>query len=149
MHPTFRRLGADDVQVLANVAGDIFDHEIGTERAARFLADARNILIVALEGERVIGQLTAVVHQHLDAPPDLFLENLGVTEAWRRRGVARRLIALAFAAGARQGAEAAWVGTEEDNEAAQALYRATGASGGRFMMFSYADLRLGRDAQAP
>lgn len=136
-HPTFKRLGVEDAGVLARVAEDVFDHAIDSAFAQRFLAERRNILIVALEGDLVIAQIVAVVHQHLDAPPDLFLENLGVTPPWRRRGIARRLISLAFEAGAELGATTAWVGTEEDNEAAIALYENTGASGGPFRMFSY------------
>jgi len=142
MPPTFKRLGVEDVALLAHVAEDVFDHAIDTAFAQRFLIEPRNILIVALEGDLVIAQIVAVVHQHLDAPPDLFIENLGVAPPWRRRGIARRLISLAFEAGRALGATAAWVGTEEDNEPAIALYAHTGASSGRFLMFSYPSLSI-------
>lgn len=136
----FKRLASADAHLLETVADDIFDHDINAAYAAGFLADPRNILIVALDGQRVIGQIVAIVHQHLDAPPDLFIENLGVAEEWRRRGVARRLLACAFEAGAQHGAVAAWVATELDNDAANGLYANTGAGHGRFVMFSYPDL---------
>lgn len=142
MPPNFKRLGVEDVALLAHVAEDVFDHAIDTAFAQRFLIEPRNILIVALEGDLIIAQIIAVVHQHLDAPPDLFLENLGVAPPWRRRGIARRLIALAFEAGAALGATAAWVGTEGDNEPAITLYENTGASGEPFLMFSYPSLTI-------
>lgn len=135
--PVFKRLGVKDLRVLENVADDIFDHDIDFDLAARFLADDRNILIVAISERCVIGQIAAIVHQHVDAPTDLFIENLGVAQNWRRRGVARRLLAMAMVEGKAQGAQSAWVGTEEDNGPANHLYTATGASGGRFVMFSY------------
>lgn len=148
MQPSLKRLGIEDLPLLQGVEDDIFDHEVDIDSARRFLSDPRNILIVALVGDRVVAQLTAVVHQHIDAVPDLFLDNLGVTAEWQRRGIARRMIALAFEAGAEQGAKTAWVGTEETNEAANALYTATGATGGRFMMFSYSTLRCRNDEEA-
>lgn len=138
---TFKRLGVDDIPTLQNVAEDVFDDVIDFHFAKKFLQEARNILIVALDGDRVVAQIVAVVHQHVDAPCDLFIENLGVAPDWRRRGVARRLIALAFEAGAELGAETAWVGTEEDNDPANALYRSMGANAGRFVMHSYNDLK--------
>ena len=149
MHLIFKRLGAEDIEQLGAVADDIFDHPIDVRFARDFLADPRNILIVALADDRVIAQLVAIVHRHLDAPPDLFVENLGVAASWRRRGVARRLIAMAFEEGAKQGARTAWVATEEDNDAANALYAATGAAAGRFVMFSYQSLSGIAEKDAP
>jgi aminoglycoside 6'-N-acetyltransferase I len=148
VQPSFKRLGVEDIGLLQNVADDIFDHDVDVAFATRFLSDVQNILIVALDGDRVVAQLAAVVHQHIDAPADLFIENLGVAADWRRRGLARSMIALAFEAGAEQGAMTAWVGTEEDNEAANALYTITGATGGRFMMFSYPTLQCRNDQEA-
>lgn len=140
MQLVFQRVSLDDIHLLDDVADDIFDHPIDFGFARQFLADARNILIVALHGTRVIGQLVAIVHHHLDAPTDLFIENLGVSQEWRRRGIARRLLSLAAHAGAAQGARSAWVATERDNEPANRLYAATGASSDQFVMFSYATL---------
>jgi aminoglycoside 6'-N-acetyltransferase I len=144
----FKRLGVEDIHFLQNVAEDVFDHPIDFVFAKDFLSDTRNILIVALEGDLVIAQIVAVVHQHLDAPPDLYIDNLGVAPAWQRRGIGRRLLALAFKAGAEQGAKAAWAGTEEDNLPANALYENTGASAGRFMMFSYSTIEPSEDSEA-
>jgi aminoglycoside 6'-N-acetyltransferase I len=138
----FRRLGSNDFPLLQHVDAEIFDFEVKEEFARRFLSDDRNILIVARASGRIIGQLVAIVHQHLDAPNDLFIENLGVAEAWRRHGVARRLLEMAFEAGVAQRAVAAWVATEEDNGPATGLYQSTGASYGRFVMFSYSSLDL-------
>jgi ribosomal protein S18 acetylase RimI-like enzyme len=136
--PTFKRFSADDVQALQDVADDVFDNQIDPERAMQFLDDHRNILIVALEDNRIIGQITAVVHQHLDAAADVYIDNLGVTPNRQRRGIATQLIALALDVGRSLQAEAAWVAVDTDNAAARELYGRTGATGTPILMFSYA-----------
>ena len=139
---SFVRVGVENIDLLRSVADDVFDYEIDFGFAKAFLAEPRNILAVACAGGRVVGQIVAVVHRHLDVPADLYIDNLGVAPAWQRRGVARRLVAMAFEAGAEQGAVAAWVAAETDNAPANALYKTAGATRGQFAMFSFADLRL-------
>jgi aminoglycoside 6'-N-acetyltransferase I len=134
----FKRLAPDDTSALARVAEDVFDHPIDEARARAFLADPLNILIVAIEDGVVVGQIQGKIHLHLDAPPDLFVDNLGVTPGRQRRGYARRLIALALDAGRARGAEEAWVLTERDNDAARAVYKISGAAHRDVAMFSFA-----------
>lgn len=138
MNPVFRRLAIGEVERLQNVAADVFDHPIDPVRAEQFLSDRRNILIVAVAGNLIIGQITAVVHQHVDSPPDLYIDNLGVTPTRQRRGVATQLIALAIEAGRELGAEASWVAVDVDNSVAHEVYRQSGATGMPIIMFSYA-----------
>ena len=137
LNPIFRRLAIGEVEALRDVAEDVFDYPIDLERATQFLSDHRNILIVAIEGSLVIGQITAVVHQHVDSPPDLYIDNLGVTPTRQRRGIATQLIALAIEAGRELHAEASWVAVDTDNSVAHEVYRRSGATGTPVMMFSY------------
>lgn len=134
----FKRLTPDDTGALPRVAEDVFDHPIDEARAKKFLADPLNILIVATEDGKVVGQIQGKLHLHLDAPPDLFVDNLGVTPDRRRRGIAKRLIALALEAGRAAGAAEAWVLTERDNDAARAVYEISGAARRDVAMFSFA-----------
>ncbi len=138
LNPMFRRLTVREIDTLEDVAADVFDNPIDLGRATQFLSDQRNILIVAVEGSLVIGQVTAVVHQHVDSPPDLYIDNLGVTPSRQRRGVATQLIALAIEVGRELHAEACWVAVDADNSVAHDLYRRSGATGTPIMMFSYA-----------
>lgn len=147
MKVEFRRIGPEDAGLLQAAAEDVFDDEVDVARAEVFLRDPRNILIVAVAGGLIVGQIQAVAHAHLDAAPDLFIDNLGVTPSWRRRGVARRLIALALEAGRLAGAEEAWVLTELDNAVAQAAYADAGASARQVTMFSI-DLTTAQAADA-
>jgi ribosomal protein S18 acetylase RimI-like enzyme len=138
MNLAFRRIESSEAKLLRTVADDVFDNPFDLERAERFLSDPRNILIVAIEDGRIIGQIAAVVHQHVDAPADLYIDNLGVTPSQQRRGIARRLIALALEAGQQQEAESAWVAVDADNTVAQKLYDKTGAASAPVLMFTYA-----------
>ena len=133
----FERLTRHDVAKLHQADDDIFDHAIDTERAAAFLDDPLNILVVAIEDGIVVGQIQGRIHAHLDAPDDLFIDNLGVAQRARRRGIARRLIAMALDIARARGAAAAWVLTEGDDGVAQAVYRAAGAAARPVTMFDF------------
>lgn len=133
----FQRVSVDEVQVLRDVAEDVFDKPIDLGHARKFVADPGNILIVAIEDNCVVGQIAAVVQQHVDSRTDLYIDNLGVTPRRQRKGIASRLIATVLEAGKLQGAEVAWVAVDADNEVAQSLYRKTGANGVPVFMFSY------------
>ena len=134
----FKRLSEDNVWILQRVADDVFDDAVDLHKAKRFLMDRENFLIVAIENGIVIGQIKGFVHFQFDAPPDLFIDNLGVTPNKQRQGVARRLIALALEVGKPFGTEEAWVLTEQDNVVAQAVYANSGAEFRTTTMFSFA-----------
>ncbi|MFN3229065.1 MAG: GNAT family N-acetyltransferase [Asticcacaulis sp.] len=136
---TYHRIGSESLNLLADCADDVFDAAIQLDYARAFVADPRSILIVARSSDQVVGQIVAIVHHHLDAPSDLFIENLGVAQAWQRRGIARTLLSKALVTGADLGAVSAWVATEAENEPANALYRTFGARPEPFAMYSLSD----------
>jgi len=77
----------------------------------------------------VVGQVAACVHRHPDQATELYVDNLGVTEAFRRRGLARRLVNAVLDLGRSVGCEEWWVGTEQDNVPARRLYESFGEEG--------------------
>lgn len=117
-----RRIDEAGVATLRKVDDDIFDEAIDPAHFATYLAQPQNLLIVALDGDLVIGQCQAVMHTHPDQPPTLYLDNLGVAPSHRRRGIARRLVTEMMAWGRERGCAEAWVATEPDNVEARALY---------------------------
>lgn len=131
------RLHPGDGHLLLNVAEDVFDDELMPARIEQFLNDGNHILIVACLNGRVIGQLTAMVHRHLDAPGEIYIDNLGVTPRHQRQGVATKLIERMREIGRELGCSNVWLAADTDNEAAAALYRRTGAVGRTVAMFSY------------
>lgn len=82
---------------------------------------ARREYADALTGHALYGFLSARVFAH-----ELHINNIGVHEASRRRGIGNALMDTAFAAAIRQGARAAILEVRAGNVAAQSLYRRYG-----------------------
>ncbi len=117
------RVGPRDAALFDRVAEEVFDHEIDPAILADYLAQPGHHLFVAVEDGLVVGQLSAVIHKHPDArPTELYVDEVGVSPAWQRRGIATAMIDAAFALGRDLGCIEAWLGTEPDNEPARALY---------------------------
>jgi aminoglycoside 6'-N-acetyltransferase I len=123
---SIRLLGPGDESVLEEVDADVFDAEVVPALAREFLRDPRHHLAVAVEGRRVVGMASGVHYVHPDKPAQLFVNEVGVAAAHRRRGVGRRLLRALLARARELGCSEAWVATEPDNAAARALYAAAG-----------------------
>ncbi|MEM6494370.1 MAG: GNAT family N-acetyltransferase [Pseudomonadota bacterium] len=120
---------AANAKLLDRVADGVFDHAIDPARLARYLASPGNWLAVALRDGLVVGMVTAVIHDHPDKPTELFLDEIGTGDDWRRQGVAAQLIRLVFARADAEGIEEIWLGTEPDNTPARGLYESFGSKG--------------------
>lgn len=131
------RLDPENAAILARVADDVFDDDIDPARVAAYLASPGHMMVLAVAGDLVVGQVCAVIHRHLDLPTELYVDNLGVAEAYRRQGIASRLLDELTAWGRSQGCEESWVATEPDNEAARALYTRRGSKALPVVMFEY------------
>jgi aminoglycoside 6'-N-acetyltransferase I len=132
-----RRVGVGDANLFDRVAEDVFDEPIDGLRLAAYFAEPGHLMIVAIAGGEVVGQVAAVVHRHPDKLTELYIDEVGVTPALHRRGIARRMLEAMFAWGRELGCEEAWVGTEPDNVPARALYESRGSKGERFVMYVY------------
>ncbi len=82
-----RLLTAAELPLLDQVAADVFDGPVGPRWAAACLADPRHHLMVAVDDGVVVGMASAVDHVHLDKPPQLWINGLGVASTRRRRGI--------------------------------------------------------------
>lgn len=123
-----RLTAGDEAVVLAG--GALFDDPPTEAWAARFLSREGHHLLVAFDdvGDVPIGFVSGVETTHPDKGTEMFLYELSVHEDHRRRGVGAALVdALAELARGR-GCYGMWVGTESDNTAALATYRAAGAA---------------------
>ena len=116
-------IGPSDLALLLAVPEGIFDFPINPAQAAAFLSDPLHEIVVALNGDGVIlGMASARIMLHPDKPPAGFINELGVHEAHRRRGIARALCAELFAILRAHGCIGLWLATEHDNEPARGLY---------------------------
>jgi len=118
-----RVLVASDVEILQNVAPDVFDNPVSREWSAEFFADPRHHIAVALDGDLVVGMATAVDYVHPDKPRELWINEVGVSPEWHRRGIAKQLMEILFEHGRSIGCKEAWVLTDQDNVAARKLYQ--------------------------
>jgi aminoglycoside 6'-N-acetyltransferase I len=120
---TLRRCVAGDEAVFVRVAPEVFDEPVDAVRLADYLRTPGHMMVAALEGHLVVGQCAGVVHRHPDKPTELYVDEVGTASTHRRQRIARAMLSELFAWGRELGCEEAWLGTEPDNDAANALYR--------------------------
>lgn len=125
-HVTLHVVTAENAHLLDRVAPGVFDHEVRPELLSEFLANPMNHIVVAVSGGTVVGMATGISYVHPDKPLQLFVNEVGVADAYRRQGIGRSLVDLLLARGERIGCTEAWVATEVSNAAARALYTSTG-----------------------
>ena len=121
-----RLLGPTDAAVLDRVADEVFDYPIDPRWTAECLADPRHHLAVAIDGGTVVGFASGFHYLHPDKPPQLFVNEVGVTPALRQRGIGRLLVDCLLTHARAIGCSEAWVLTDYTNRAARRLYAAAG-----------------------
>lgn len=115
-------LSESNMDILNNYDEDIFDEKVDSHRIAAMLKEQSHILLLAVKEGVVIGQVLAAIHRHPDKPTELYIDDLGVSEKYQRRGIATLLVEKLFGIGAERGCEEVWVATEPDNEPAIKFY---------------------------
>ena len=131
-----RYVGPGDESLFDRVAPDVFDHPVERRQLTHYLATPGHHLMVAIVDGEIVGQVAAVVHRHPDGrPTELYIDEVAVTPARRRQGIARNLLDAMLTFAKELGCQEAWVGTEPDNTAARALYEARSAPAEAFAMY--------------
>jgi ribosomal protein S18 acetylase RimI-like enzyme len=120
-------LGAADSGAVLRAAR-LFDAAPQKEYVARFLAAANHHLLLAYDGEQPVGFVSGVELTHPDKGTEMFLYELSVDEAHRRRGIGRSLVSRLGELARERGCYGMFVLTEADNEAALATYRFGGVA---------------------
>jgi ribosomal protein S18 acetylase RimI-like enzyme len=120
---TLKRLVPGDEALFDAIAPDVFDEPIHPERMRAYLREPGHLMLLALEGDLVVGQCAAVLHRHPDKPIELYVDEVGTASTHLRQGIATAMMDEMFAWGQELGCTEAWLGTELDNDAANALYR--------------------------
>lgn len=123
-----RELGPGDVEAVL-AAPHLFDESPRREWSESFLRrDGNHLLIASVDGEPA-GFVSGVEVLHPDKGVEMMLYELGVDEAFRRRGVGRELVLSLVELARRLGCRNVWVLTEPDNDPALATYRSAGFTG--------------------
>lgn len=114
--------GQEDVERFSNVAEGQFDNPIQPDLLKMFLSDERHHIAIALNETCIVGFVSAVDYIHPDKPRELWINEAGVSEPWRKRGIAKALMQTMLEHAKQIGCAEAWVLTEPENTAANALY---------------------------
>ncbi len=120
---TLKRMTIADEAAFHAIAPDVFDEPVDSRRLRDYLSTSGHMMLLAFDGDLVVGQCAAVIHRHPDKPTELYVDEVGTASTHRRQGIARSMLTELFAWGRELGCEEAWLGTELDNTAANALYR--------------------------
>jgi ribosomal protein S18 acetylase RimI-like enzyme len=121
-----RIVTAAEADLLERVDDDVFDHPVQPALLADFLAHPSNLLAVALADGEVVGMASGIAYAHPDKPLQLFVNEVGVSSRFRRRGIGTRLVRTLLDHGRALGCTEGWVATEAGNRSARALYEAVG-----------------------
>ena len=135
MSITIVQLTKENSKLLRNLDESVFDQEIDDDRLAAFLDDSNHILLVALNENIVIGQISAVIHRHPDKPTELYVDDLAVADSHLRQGIATRLVKELSTIGGERGCEEIWVATEPGNNSANGLYRSVALAENSALIF--------------
>lgn len=134
-------LGPGDEDKVKQASG-LFDGPARDDATARVLNDPDHHLLVAYEDDRPAGFVSGVELTHPDKGTEMFLYELAVDQAFRRRGIGRALAAALAGLARQRGCYGMFVLTDDDNQAAQATYRSAGAvrEADRVVLLSWSDL---------
>ena len=107
-----RRLTLAELARLSGAAEGVFEGDWDSDRIGRYVSTPGHIMIVAVNGSEVVGQVAAVLHHHPDRPVDLYIDDLVVGLGYRRRSLGRKLVQAMMDVGVLEGCRTAWVVTE-------------------------------------
>ena len=116
------RVGCADTALLTHIAPGVFPDPIESALLAAFLAEPSMLLVVARDGEVVIGQVKCAIHRHPEKPADGYVDDVRVAPTYQRQGVARAMLAEIERWAREKGCADLWLATEPDNAGAQSLY---------------------------
>ncbi|MDX3454721.1 GNAT family N-acetyltransferase [Streptomyces sp. ME02-8801-2C] len=109
-------------------AEHLFDNPVRPEWADRFLTSTGHHLYLAYDPaeDAPVGFVSGVETIHPDKGAEMLLYELGVAEAYRRRGIGRALVRRLAEESRERGCYGMWVLVDTDNEVALATYRSAG-----------------------
>jgi ribosomal protein S18 acetylase RimI-like enzyme len=106
-----------------NGAAMEIDEPFTVDSMTEFLADDRNIYLTVHADGRLAGTLHAIAYVHPAGQRYVYVDEVDTDEAFRRQGVASAMMKAAREIARGMGAHAVWLGADEGNDAAHALYR--------------------------
>jgi len=109
-------------------ASHLFDGPAEAIATRRFLAEEGHHILIAFEGDHAAGFVSGVELTHPDKGTEMFLYELSVEEAFRRKGLGRALVERLASLARERGCYGMWVLADADNAAALATYEHSGGT---------------------
>jgi ribosomal protein S18 acetylase RimI-like enzyme len=113
---------------LVVAAQHLFDEPARVDATRTFLELPTHHLCIAYEGDVPAGFVSGVETTHPDKGTEMFLYELAVDEAHRRRGIGRALVAALAERAKTRGCYGMWVLTDRDNTAGVRTYESAGGA---------------------
>jgi ribosomal protein S18 acetylase RimI-like enzyme len=133
-----RRVRPGDEALFRRIAAEVFDHHVVPKNLFEYLATPGHHLVVAISDGEIVGQVAAVVHRHPDGSrKEIFIDEVAVTPALQRQGIAGRMLDRMIALGRELGCQEAWLGAEPDNVPARELYARRGSQAEPVVMYTF------------
>lgn len=129
-----RRLRADDTDLEPIVAQlndpiwEDFDNKFSVETLRQFVEDPARVYLLSYAGDRLAGASHGYLMQHPAGPKYFYIDEVDTARPFRRQGIATAMMEELFRLAKQMGAEEVWLGVDEGNDAAYALYRKLGPS---------------------
>lgn len=99
-----------------------YDQKFSEVSLSNFLQDPNHYYLLAYVGDKIAGASHAYLMQHPAGPKYFFIDEVDTIKDHRRQGVASAMVKELIKKSVDLGADEAWLGTEDDNEPAKALY---------------------------
>lgn len=130
---------ANDTTLFDHVHEDVFDAPPQPALLASYLADPRLHIIVAMDGAQMVGMCSGMHYHHPDKPPQMWIDELGVADPWRRQGLATRLVSGLCDLARTLACTEVWV-IADPTDMAEGFYTSLGweREGQRLAVFSHA-----------
>lgn len=105
-----------------------YEDTFSVESLRTYLDDKKRHYLLAYIGNEIAGASHAYLMQHPAGPKYFYIDEVDTSIKFRRRGVARDMMKALIQRSFEMGADEAWLGTEDDNLAAKALYESLAPS---------------------
>ncbi len=117
----------EDIPALVAAGDNLFDFPVKPDRAREFFADPRHHLVLALDGNKAVGMVSAFHYVHPDKDPTLFINEASVIKTCQGQGIGQNLVRFMVDYGRQHlDCREVWVATENSNVTAQNAYLAAG-----------------------
>ena len=139
MSVSIRQLGPQDAGAAELLVAKFHRHSVTDQYLAGLLTDARNLLLVAEDGDELVGFVWAHWLPRLKIErQQLFVYEIDVDQQYHRQGIGTMLMRAAISAAEAEGADA-FVFTNRSNAKAVAFYKRLGGriKNGDDLLFVY------------